>query len=235
MRQINEDMDRLNALMAAGKITAEQFAGAMDLLKKRASEAGEASVDTFDAAAKFGEIMDSWGQQVASSLADAIVEGENLEDVFKDLLKQLLKMIIQMMILEPLMKSLMGGMGGMGGGGGGAGGNFMQMFLGAVAGAKSLDRTMQSISRSARSLNGVNALAGGVGVPANRNNTPGTVVQSSTTSMGNMTINFGTGGGKGDAAKGDDERSIKFAKRVRDVVQGEIVRQQRPGGILWNR
>ena len=234
MRQINADMERLNTLMAAGKITAEDFAAAMNLLKKRAGEAGETATETFDAAAKFGEIMDSWGQQVASSLADAIVEGENLEDVFKDLLKQLLKMIIQMMILEPLMKSLTGGMGG----GGGGGGDFMSAMMGAITGgmsaAKSVDRSFQGISRSMRSMGNLNPLAGGIGVPANRNgNGTGTVVQSSSTSMGNMTINFGMGGSKGDAAKGDDQRSTQFAKRVRDMIQGELVRQQRPGGILW--
>ena len=232
-RAVQRELDKLNQLYAQGALTMEEYEIISKHLGEQMKDTANDAKEAYDAAATFANIMDQWGQQVASSLADAIVEGENLEDVFKDLLKQLLKMIIQMMILEPLMKSIMGSFGGMGGGGMGG---FPMMMMGGAGGGGSWAPPGWFGRAANQNTRAMNALLRGGAVESRGTGT--VVANSSRTSMGNMIINFGMmGGGKGsgviNGAQGDDERATKFAKRVRDLVQTEMVRQQRPGGILW--
>lgn len=206
----NEQMAIFNAAVAQGKVSAEHMAIAQKLAADKAKAAAEAIGASKGPMADFQEGFKQWGSSVASSLADAIVEGENLEDVFQSLIKALIKMALEMLVLKPLMESLTGMFGG------GKGG-FSIPIPGVGAAAAPAADTMRALPRVGATSGGRNASTGSA--------------SGGNVSMGNMTINIGTGGG--DGVTGDNQRSRAFGKRLSEVVQSEIVRQSRPGGLLW--
>jgi hypothetical protein len=55
---------------------------------------------------------------------------------------------------------------------------------------------------------------------------------NNTSSLGGMTINFNGVGDSGDV-KANGQRAKAMGERLRSVVQGEMIRQSRPGGLMW--
>lgn len=211
LRVYTREMQKYNEALAAGLVTEKERAAAIQFAKEaQESAAARLSGGTADAMKDFQEGLKSWGNSVASSLADAIVEGENLEDVFQNLIKALIKMAIEMLVLKPLMESISTGMGSWFGAAGAA---VPPVVAGAAVPAAN---TMRALPRVGATSGGRNASTGNA--------------SSNNVSMGNMTINIGTGQ---DGVRGDTQRGRAFGKRMSEVVQGEIVKQSRPGGLLW--
>jgi hypothetical protein len=206
MLALQRDFQMLEMIYQNGEISLIQYILALDALKKKQAELNGETAKAFNLTETYNKMMEQWGQQVASSLADAIVEGKDLEEVFKDLIKQLAKMALQMLVLQPIMNALLGGMGG-----GSGGGSWLPPDW---------------FGRSAGSVRGINPTAGG---GRNAMTTGGSSVSNS---MGGMTINFGADGGS--SARGGNDRGTAFAKRVRDLIQREMVSQSRPGGLLYS-
>jgi hypothetical protein len=204
--RLREEQDKLNAAIAAGKFPAELQAQAMAKLQE---QYGQTAEKTFDLQKTFESMMTSWGQNVASSLADAIVEGEDLGQVFQDLIKQLIKMALEMLVLKPLMDSLMSGFGSMGGAGGFLGGLFPAATAAApMAANQNLPRPGMLGARNATTSAG----------------------HTSNSTIGGVTVNIGT---SGKGVEADGKKANAMGERLRDVIQREIVAQSRPGGLLW--
>jgi hypothetical protein len=54
-----------------------------------------------------------------------------------------------------------------------------------------------------------------------------------TNNMGAMTINVG--GERDPGVEANERRTAAFGRRVKDLIQGEMIRQSRPGGLLYGR
>lgn len=209
--KLREEQEKLAlAVQKLGLSQADQIA----INKHLVEEYGKTGDAAFDLGKKLQETFDSWGQQVASTLADAIVNGEDLNQVFQDLLKTLLKMILQMVVLEPLMKSITAGFGG------GVGFGVPAVGKSAAAVPPSLVAANSNLTRSLPAP----------GMLGARNATVSSGSGTVMSTVGGITINFGTGA---PAVQGDSQKAKALGNRMRDVVQLEMVRQSRPGGLLW--
>lgn len=208
-RVYNEQMAIFNAAVAQGITSADNLGVAQQLAAEKAKAAAAAIGAAATPMEEFGKGLESWGNTVASSLADAIVEGENLEDVFKSLIKQLIKMAIELLVLKPLMQSITGGFSSMMGGG--------SFFAAPAVAAASPAAGLRALPRVGASSGGRSASTGST---------------SSSVSMGAMTINIG-GGGEGSGVEANSARGRAFGIRIRGLVQTEMVKQSRPGGLLW--
>lgn len=207
--KLREEQDKLQLAIAKGMVTQSE---AEAINKHLQEQYGKTTAATFDFAKTFQQMMDSWGQSVASSLADAIVNGEDLNQVFQDLIKQLIKMALQMLVLEPLMKSITSGMSG--------------WFSGTPAPAAAVPAAMAAANQNllrglppAGSVGGRNAMVSGGGGTFN-------------SSVGAITINMG-GGKDGGVETMGGKNAQAFGSRIRDLIQNEMTRQSRPGGLLW--
>jgi len=106
--------ENLNALFAAGKITAEQLADGIDYLNERALE--DEGLNNF---------LDTLGKAqkaLSEDLADAFMEGESageaFQNFFKKMIKQIIADIIRLSIIQPILSSIMAPFGfGFGSGG----------------------------------------------------------------------------------------------------------------------
>lgn len=106
--------ERLNTLFNDGKITADQFNEALELLNNTAAE--NEGLNSF---------IDTLGRAqvaLADDLADAFMEGENAGEAFKDFFKKMVKQIIadiiRLSIIQPILSALLAPFGfGFGGGG----------------------------------------------------------------------------------------------------------------------
>jgi hypothetical protein len=173
----------------------------------------------------FQKGLQSFGDQAASSLADAIVNGDNLGDVFKDLTKQLVQMAIQTLLLKPLFESVFGG--GVGGGTGIFGG--LLSLLG--VGGKSFDAPQisgQSFDNKAflASFRGAASGAGGGSVSAIKALSSSAGGQAT---IGSITMNITP---DKTATISDSATGQRFGAEVTKLVQGLLVKESRPGGLL---
>lgn len=106
--------EKLNTLFNDGKITADQFNEALEMLNNTAAE--NEGLNSF---------IDTLGRAqvaLADDLANAFVEGEKAGDAFKDFFKKMVKQIIadiiRLSIIQPILSSLLAPFGfGFGGGG----------------------------------------------------------------------------------------------------------------------
>jgi tape measure domain-containing protein len=73
--------------------------------------AAEAEAAAAEAGARWQEMKDSAGEAVASAFERAIVEGEELSDVFKGLAQDLARMIFQKMVFDQIAGAVSGGLG----------------------------------------------------------------------------------------------------------------------------
>jgi tape measure domain-containing protein len=82
----------------------------------------EAEAAAAEAGARWQEMKDSAGEAVASAFERAILEGEELSDVFKGLAQDLAKMIFQKMVFDQIAGAVSGGLGSIFSGGKALGG-----------------------------------------------------------------------------------------------------------------
>lgn len=82
----------------------------------------EAEAAAAEAGARWSEMRDSAGEAVASAFERAIVEGEELSDVFKGLAQDLARMIFQKMVFDQIAGAVSGGLGSIFSGGKALGG-----------------------------------------------------------------------------------------------------------------
>lgn len=78
--------------------------------------AAEAEAAAAEAGARWQDMKDSAGEAVASAFERAIVEGEELSDVFKGLAQDLAKMIVQKVLFDQVANAVSGGLGSIVGG-----------------------------------------------------------------------------------------------------------------------
>ena len=214
-----EQVDKLNQAFAAGLVTGDQYAAILAKIGQQHPPSDYAkSINDFQ------EGLKSFADSAASSLANAIVEGEDLGDVFASLAKQLAAMVIQTLILKPLFDSLASSLSNLGGGGGILGllsggdapaGWGDPVVFGAAAGvamAGAITGAAQALAASGRSSARAGANVGGV------QNTIGSISMSISPDRGDVTSDTKTGAKLGD----------RFVK----LIQAEMVRQSRPGGLL---
>jgi hypothetical protein len=210
-----QEIANIELAMKTGKLTAEGYTKAMADVKKRQAEAsGNAWAK---APQEFAEGLKSWGDSAASALADAIVEGKNLNEVFLSLIKSLAKMALETLVLKPLFASLTGA------------------FTGGFAAAGV--SAMRALPMQVAPQTGPMLRAGeelGSGSTGLARPAASSVVDSSVTNnLGAITMNFGQEYSK--AVDADSAAGEQFGARVQAIIQRELVTQSRPGGILRQR
>lgn len=203
---------RLKAALQAGMLSTEQYAAAFERLKEK-FDTGPMQTAINDL--KSG--MQSFADTAASSFADAIVNGEDLSEVFKNLAKQLASMLLQALVLKPLFGGLFGTSGG------GVG------LFGAQAvagnGVSSLAQPSAMFRAGTTSaLTGLSNFAGRTGANVSGSQTVNQQVKSE------ITVNTGTGETAVSANQG-----VEFGRKLEAAVQQVLVKEQRPGGTLWRR
>lgn len=78
--------------------------------------AAEAEAAAAEAGARWQEMRDAAGEAVASAFQQAIIEGEELSQVFKSLAQDLARMIFQKMVFDQISNAISGGLGPITGG-----------------------------------------------------------------------------------------------------------------------
>jgi hypothetical protein len=109
--KVQEEIDTLNRVMAAGQLTSEQYDQAMQRLNERMVDA------------KFGDMISAI-DDFSKSIADAIVNGENLGDVMINVIKRIAAEALASRISDIFTGGLTGG------GGGGFGGGLLSFIFG---------------------------------------------------------------------------------------------------------
>lgn len=217
-RVFTAEMEKFNKAAAAGLLTMDQYAVAVSMATKK-MEAAAKSSGLATPMLDFKKGMKSWGDEVASSLSDAIIEGDNLNDVFKNLIKSLAKMALELLVLKPLMQSITSGLTG---GGLGFGGLAAPM-AGASSGYDALGRAVPT----------TNALASGILYPRAPSGRAATGGPSKiTNNIGDISMQITPEGG---GVTGDTNQGKQFGERVRALIQREMVQQSQPGGLLRAR
>lgn len=202
---------RLKAALDAGMITVAQYGDAFSKLQEQ--------LDTGPLQTAMNDLksgMEAFSDTAASSLADAIVNGEDLSEVFKNLAKQLASMLLQALVLKPLMNMITGGIGGASFGG-----------HAAVAGAGVPSTFSQYPGLRGLSANpyaGLSNFAGRAALqqPANSDAAP------VNNNIGDVNIDMSQTG----LVAGSSEQAKKFGLQVQKAVQVVLVQESRPGGLL---
>jgi tape measure domain-containing protein len=100
---------------AEGEAIALKTAQIYDLAAAQEA-AAEAEAAAAEAGARWQDMKDAAGEAVASAFERAILEGEELSDVFKGLAQDLAKMIFQKMVFDQIAGAVSGGLGSIVGG-----------------------------------------------------------------------------------------------------------------------
>jgi hypothetical protein len=202
---------RLKAALEAGMITQAQYASSFARLK--------AEMDTGPMQTAINDLqsgMESFGETAASSLADAIVNGEDLGEVFKNLAKQLASMLLQTLLFKPLFGALGSVFPGVSGFSAVAGGGVPAYAANPNLRALSANPYAGLSNFAGRAANDAGGVGGGQ-----------TVTQYNKT---DIKVDTGTGESKVTASQG-----VAFARQLDAAVQQILVREQRPGGTLYRR
>lgn len=218
-RVFTAEMLKFNQALAAGLLTMDQYAVAVSMATKK-MEAAAKSSGLATPMMDFKKGIKAWGDEVAGSLADAIVEGDNLNDVFKSLIKSLIKMALELLVLKPLMASISSGFSGLFGGG-----------LGVMGAAMPMAAAAAPMSAFARGAAPPSALASGIVYPSRstgRAAGPGGATKV-TNHIGDISMSITPEGG---STMADSRQGQIWGERVRAIIQREMVMQSRPGGIL---
>lgn len=158
-----------------------------------------------------------FGEEAANSFVDAALNGEDFSKVLQDMLKDLVKLLIQMLVIKPLFDSLSGALGGITGLSAAPAGVPLAAMQGAQGG---LLRAGQTLSPLNSNLMGVKKQAGGSG------GVGPTTVNSSMN--GDINIDMSQTG----AVAADSNSAKQFGQNVQKLIQVEMVRELRPGGLL---
>lgn len=216
MMVYREEMRLFDLAVAAGLTSIENRTAAVQLATEKAEQAASRLKKTKTAMEEFGEAVEKLATDtLAKELADAIVEGESLEDVFRNLIKTITKMALELLILKPILDAIIASIKSAFGGSTWAGD-----ALGAILGA--------ATQSGVQTYSAAQANTGRASRKSGRQSSSGTVVNSS---MGALTINMGDG----TMAGANSAREREWGQRVRGLIQNEIVRESRPGGLLWGR
>lgn len=215
---------------------AEQLAIAIEKIRSEAEKLGlgedysQPIVDslqkTFDESQKsksgFADLeraIDGFAKNSATAMADFIFGTKgNFSDMVNSMLKDIARLALQKSIFDPIAKGISGSISGSGGIGG-----WMKSLIPSFGGARANGGTVSGSSAY---------LVGERGPEIFKPNTSGTIIpNSSINSGGNVSVSVNV-----DAAGGDVQSNSDFGKQlgnaIKSVVQSELLKQKRQGGIL---
>ncbi len=101
--EFNDTLRVLNELMAAGKITTDQFSKSLKNAEKKRDDALKDGSETMN---DLKQSIEGWGRDATNTLVDFALEGKNS---FSDFADSVIKDILRMLIYQNLMKPLFGG------------------------------------------------------------------------------------------------------------------------------
>jgi len=184
---------------------------------------------------RFREIGEAIEQGLVSNLTDAVMGTQTLGQAAINVLDQLKRKLIEVAI-QKAVSGIGGFLGGMFGGGGGGGGG----LLGFGGGGDGLVPFMPGLggkgfAEGGRPPVGKASLVGERGPELFVPSSAGTIIPNNQLGGGttnNIVVNVNMEGGVD--AQGDEEEGRELGTLIAAAVQGEIVKQQRPGGLLSN-
>jgi len=181
---------------------------------KRASEFAFQAIDTFTSALETG---------LTKAFSDFATGAKNMKDAFLDMTQAILKAMIQILAQQAAIKA-MGFFGFPTGSGGRSGGIFNPPGYRSFAGG---GIATGSKSGYPATLHGTEAV-----VPLGNDRSIPVEFKGGGGSTSNITVNVSTTGGQQTTSAGAGEKERKLGQMIAAAVQGEILDQQRPGGIL---
>jgi len=206
--QIKAELDALTGLFVQQDATKQL----LDDQKKLADQAKKRADQEKQAAENLNRIYQGIGQTITNGVVDAIKGaidgtkslGEVGMGILKDIANQMLSSGIQM-----LLSSITGPAGSIGG------------FLGKIfGGGKASGGTVKG---------GTSYLVGEKGPELFTPGRTGSIAPNSSLGGANVTVNVDA---SGTTAEGDEERSKQLGQALGAAVQAELIKQQRPGGLL---
>jgi len=184
---------------------------------------------------RFREIGQAIEQGLVSNLTDAVMGTQTLGQAAINVLDNLKRKLVEVAI-QKAVSGIGGFLGGMFGGGGGGGGGLFS--LGGGGGGGGLVPFIPSLG-GAGFANGGRPPVGKASIVGERGpelfvpSTAGTIIPNNQLGGGstnNIVVNVNM---EGDInAQGDQEDGRQLGTLIAAAVQGEIIRQQRPGGLL---
>jgi len=218
----NAELERLSMLLEQGAISQETFGRATDQAKKAMDDAGKKGNDTMKT---LEQAVQGFGRQATDAFVDfAFGAKASIGDMASAVLKDIARMIVQMMVMKPLMQSI-GGFMGFADGGVFSGGAVKPFANGGVVSTPTLFPMANGTGLMGEA--GPEAI-----MPLRRtaSGALGVIAQGGSGQTNNVTVNVAMGGG--ESTKSDTNTGAALGGMIARVVQAELLRQKRPGGLL---
>jgi tape measure domain-containing protein len=167
---------------------------------------------------QYEELNTTFRNGIVDSILDAVEGTKSLGESLTGVLKQMARIILQQQLSNAL-----GGFNLFGGGGGGAGGGF-----GVTPATSGLDFS-GAFANGGRPAVGKAALVGERGPELFVPDRAGTIVPNGAMGGANVTVNVDA---SGSSVEGNADQASQLGKAIGIAVQQELVKQQRPGGLL---
>ena len=217
----NTGLEQTNFLVDGLSLGTDKFADKLLNVKSEADLLKE----------KFMEIGQGIEQGIVSNLTDAVMGTKTLAQAAIGVLNQLKRKLVEVAIqkatagLGNKIGGFLGGLFGGGGGGGGSGIKFGSVDLGLSSGLGFANGGRPPVGRA--------SLVGERGPELFVPNSAGTIIPNNKIGGGNtnnVVVNVNVEGGID--AQGEEEDSRQLGSLIAIAVQNEIVKQQRPNGLL---
>jgi hypothetical protein len=232
MRELNRQLDLLNAAYAEGKIVGGEYAEVQALILQKYDQAVEKTDPMKKQLDELKDAMLGFGKRATDSFVDFISGAGDASQSFGEMtasiLRDIAKMLVYKNIIEPLFSSIGGGAGGFGsffsGLFGGAGG------MSAPAGLSFGGNRMAGGHVSPGQFYSVNEtpLHGEVFSP----NVPGTIRAASDVSGGVLVNVYITQSNATQDVSADTAEGAEFGRRIGAAVRQVIATEKRAGGLL---
>lgn len=222
LEKYNDELVRLSELLDKGAISEETFSRAVNVAKKELNSAGKETNDTMKT---LEMAVQGFGKQATDAFVDLAfgVKG-SFSDMATSVLKDITRMIFQMMVMKPLMNSI-GGFMGFADGGVFQGGSLKAFASGGVVSSPTLFPMANGTGLMGEA--GPEAI-----MPLKRtaSGALGVISQGGGGQVNNVTVNVAMNGEQ--SSKADSSTGNALGNMISKVVQSELLRQKRPGGLL---
>ena len=218
----NAELERLSSLLEQGAISQETFGRATKQAEQAMIDAGKKGNDTMKT---LEQAVQGFGRQATDAFVDfAFGAKASIGDMASAVLKDIARMIVQMMVMKPLMQSI-GGFMGFADGGVFSGGAVKPFANGGVVSTPTLFPMANGTGLMGEA--GPEAI-----MPLRRtaSGALGVIAQGGSGQTNNVTVNVAMGGG--ESTKSDTNTGAALGGMIAKVVQAELLRQKRPGGLL---